>query len=351
MTIEATLKTERKRTASRAVNGRLRAALLRPELTALISTIAVFAFFAISAGSAGFLTFTGVRNFLQVAAIIGIVATPLTLLMVAGEFDLSVGVMIGTAGIAVAFPVVHLGWPLWGGIVSGLAVATIVGTINGIFVTQVRIPSFLVTLGMMFVLRGVTLAGTLLLAGTTQIFGIKSKLAGDPLLPLFSGDLAGLPVAIYWWLGLTVLAAYVLDNTKQGNWILASGGDADAAYKMGVPVSAVKIGLYIVTACSAVIVAMLNMFYVDMADVAQGLGKEFEAITAAVVGGTAITGGLGSPYGTALGALMFGMMSQGFFYTEINDSWFYAVVGGMLLIAVTVNTYTRRAALVSRVRK
>jgi simple sugar transport system permease protein len=93
---------------------------------------------------------------------------------------------------------------------------------------------------------------------------------------------------------------------------------------------------------------MLNMFYVDVADVGQGLGKEFEAITAAVVGGTAITGGLGSPIGTAIGALMFGMISQGFFYTEINDSWYYAVMGGMLLIAVVINTLTRRAALQSR---
>jgi simple sugar transport system permease protein len=326
----------------------LRTALLRPELTALISTIVVFLFFAIVAGDAGFLTFVGTRNYLQVAAMIGIVATPITLLLVAGEFDLSVGTMIGAAGVIVAYPIVKMGWPLWAATLLGVAAASVVGSINGFFIVRVNIPSFLVTLGMMFVLRGLSLALSLLVAGTTQVFGIKAKLAGDPLLHLFAGNVIGLPVSIFWWIGLALLGAHVLSNTQFGNWVYAAGGDRDAATKMGVPVAAVKTTLYVLTAISAVLVAMLNMFYVDMADVAQGLGKEFEGITAAVVGGTAITGGLGSPIGTAIGALMFGMISQGFFYTDINDSWFYAIVGAMLLGAVVINTYVRRAALLQR---
>ncbi len=329
----------------------LRAAILRPEFTALISTIAVFLFFAIVAGNAGFLTFVGTRNYLQVAAMIGIVGTPITLLLVAGEFDLSVGTMIGAAGVIVAYPIVNLGWPLWAATGLGLGVAALVGIINGLLIVRVNIPSFLVTLGMMFVLRGLGLAGSLIIAGTTQVFGIKAKLAGDPLLHLFAGTLFDLPVSIYWWVGLALLGAHVLGNTRFGNWILAAGGDRDAAAKMGIPVARVKIILYVLTAMAAVLVGMLNMFYVDMADVGQGLGKEFEGITAAVVGGTAITGGLGSPIGTVIGALMFGMISQGFFYTDINDSWFYAIVGGMLLAAVVINTYARRAALLQRGRK
>jgi simple sugar transport system permease protein len=228
---------------------------------------------------------------------------------------------------------------------AGLAFAAVVGAFNGLLVTRLTIPSFLVTLGTMFVLRGLGLAVSLIVAGTTQIYGLKSKLAGDWLYNTLVGTVFGMPVALFWWIGLALLGAYLLERTRFGNWILASGGDPDAAAKMGVPVHRVKIVLFMLTAMSAVLVAMLNMFYVDMADVGQGLGKEFEAITAAVVGGTAITGGLGSPIGTAIGALMFGMISQGFFYTDINDSWFYAVMGGMLLIAVVINTLTRRAAL------
>jgi simple sugar transport system permease protein len=324
---------------------RLRAILLRPELTALVSTIAVFAFFAINAGDQGFLTFTGTRNYLQVAAEIGIIASPITLLLVAGEFDLSVGTMVGAAGIAVAYPIVHLGWPLWAALLSGFALACIVGCANGLLIVRLGIPSFLATLGMMFFLRGLTLAITLLLTGTTQIYQLKDSLRGDPLLPIFAGTIRGLPVSIFWWLGLVLLCAYLLSRTRFGNWIYASGGDRDAAIKMGVPVEGLKICLYVATAAAAVLVAVVNMLFADMAEVAQGVGKEFEAIVAAVVGGAATTGGLGSPIGTAIGTLMFGMISQGFFYTNINDNWFYSFVGAVLVLAVVANKYARDVAM------
>lgn len=325
--------------------GGLKGLLLRPEVTAMVSTVAVFAFFAIIAGHQGFLTFNGTKNYLQVAALIGIIATPVTLLLIAGEFDLSVGTLIGTTGIAVAYAIVMLGWPLLAAMALGFGIAAVVGTVNGFLVVRIGIPSFLVTLGTMFVLRGVTLAGTLATVGTTQIFGMKKKLAGDPLYIAFSANIYGLPVSIFWWIGLSLVAAYVLANTRYGNWIYAVGGDRQAAMKMGIPVARLKIGLYIVTSSSAVVVAMLNMFYVDLAEASQGFGREFEAITAAVVGGTAITGGIGSPIGTIFGALIFGMINQGFFYTNISDSWFYSVVGATLLAAVIINNYTRRAAL------
>jgi simple sugar transport system permease protein len=331
--------------APRSARNNLRAMLLRPEVTALASTILVFLFFAILAGDQGFLTFDGTKNYLQVAALIGIVAAPVTLLLIANEFDLSVGIMIGVTGILIAYTVTSLHWPLWASICLSLATALALGAINGLIVVRLGVPSFLVTLGMMFLLRGVTLAGTLTVVGTTQIFGLKKALNGDWLYILFSARIFGLPISIFWWLVLSCLAAYVLNNTKQGNWIYAAGGDRDAAEKMGVPVDRVKIVLFMLTSASAVLVAMLNMFYVDIAEAQQGLGREFESITAAVVGGTAISGGYGSPIGTICGALIFGIINQGFFYTNINDSWFYSVVGATLLAAVVINSYTRRAAL------
>lgn len=329
----------------------LRSLFLRPEMTALVSTTIVFLVFAVLAGDAGFLSVVGTRNYLQVAAMIGIIGAPITLLLVAGEFDLSVGTMIGAAGIVVAYPIVNYGWPLWAAMLLGLAVAALVGAINGWFVVRLSIPSFLVTLGMMFILRGLGLALSLIVVGSTQVYGLKERLEGDVLYNLLVGTSFGMPVALFWWIAFTLLAAHFLSNTRFGNWILSVGGDADAAAKVGVPVARVKIVLFVLTSMSAVIVAMLNMFYVDMADVGQGLGKEFEGITAAVVGGTAITGGAGSPIGTAIGALLFGMISQGFFYTDINDSWFYTIVGGMLILAVMINTYARRAALRQRIWK
>lgn len=328
----------------------LRSAFLRPELTAFVSTILVFAFFAVSAGDQGFLSFSGAKNYLAVAAEIGIVATPVTLLLVAGEFDLSVGTAIGAAGIAIAYPLVNFHWPLWAALLSGFAVTSLVGLVNGLLVVRLGIPSFLATLGMMFFLRGLTLAGTFALTGTTQIYQLRAAVPRDVLLPLFAGTIFGLPASIFWWLGLALASTHFLSNLRYGNWIYASGGDRDAAIKMGVPVSLVKVCLFVSVSASAVIVAANSMFYVDMADISQGLGKEFEGITAAVVGGGATVGGVGSPIGTVLGALMLGMISQGFFYTSINDNWFYSFVGAVLVIAVIVNKYTRDAVLGRNVR-
>jgi simple sugar transport system permease protein len=325
--------------------GGFRTIVLSPELTAVAGTVAVFLFFAWNAGDNGFLTFLGTRNYLDVAATIGIVAIPVTLLLIAGEFDLSVGVTIGATGIAIAYPIVFLGWPLWASLLCGAALAAAVGLANGLVVVRMGIPSFLVTLASMFIIKGVALAVTLLAVDASQIFRVKSTLKGDPLLPLFSGSIFGFHTSLAWWIALTVVAAYVLGNTRFGNWIYASGGDREAALKMGVPVGRVKISLYMLTSLSSALVATLSMMVVDQAEVIQGAGKEFEAVTAAVIGGAAITGGFGSPIGTFFGALMFGMVSQGFFYTDIDDNWFYAFVGGILLLAVAVNKYVRQAAM------
>jgi simple sugar transport system permease protein len=318
--------------------------MLSPELTAVAGTIVVFAFFAFNAGGNGFLTFAGTRNYLEVAGEIGIIAVPVTLLLIAGEFDLSVGVMIGATGVAVAYTATVFGWPLWACLLVGLTVAGAVGLINGLVVVRMGIPSFLVTLASMFMVKGVTLAVTMLLIETTQIFRVKTALKGDFLLPLFGGTIWGLDISIVWWIGLTLLAAYVLSNTRFGNWIYASGGDREAALKMGVPVGVVKVSLYVATSMSATLVAVLSMMLVDQAEATQGGGKEFEAVTAAVIGGAAITGGFGSPIGSFFGALMFGMVSQGFFYTDIDDNWFYGFVGAILLVAVAINKYVRQAA-------
>ena len=321
-----------------------RALILRPEVTAVAGTVLVFAFFGLYAGDAGFLSFVGTRNYLEVSTSIGIIAVPVTLLLIAGEFDLSVGVMVGATGMAAGYTIVFLDGPLWAGLLTGGALAALIGMINGFVVVRIGIPSFLVTLAMMFIIRGVGLALAILVTDTSYIFQVRNTARDDLLFPLFSGTIGGLNAGLAWWVGLTFLAAYVLENTRFGNWIYACGGDREAALKMGVPVEAVKITLYVMTAMGAMLVAVLNMMIVDQADIAQGRWKELEGIAAAVIGGAAITGGFGSPIGTFFGALMFGMVSQGFFYTDINDNWFFAFVGGILLVAVIVNKYIREAA-------
>ncbi len=154
----------------------------------------------------------------------------------------------------------------------------------------------------------------------------------------------GIPVSILWWLGLTAVATWILLHTRFGNWIFAVGGDANAARNVGVPVAKVKIRLFILSACAATLFAAIQVLSVGSADTSRGLQKEFEAIIAVVIGGTLLTGGYGSAIGAMFGALIFGIVQMGIFYTGIDTDWFKAFMGVMLLVAVLFNNYIRKKA-------
>jgi len=323
----------------------LGAVLHRPEVSSIAGLIAVFCYFVFTAGDSGFLSASGTRNYLEVAAVIGIIAVPVSLLMIAGEFDLSVGSMIGASGIVVSYAVVYSGWPLWAALLVGMAIAAVVGVFNGMVVVKTVLPSFVVTLGALYVIRGATLALTQNVAGTTSVDGVVGASDGDPLQPLFHGDVFGVDVSLVWFIAITIVATWVLVRTRFGNWIFATGGDVVAARQSGVPVQRVKVTLYVCTACSAALVGVLSSYGINSASVVNGDQMEFKVIVAAVIGGTLLTGGVGSPIGAALGALIFGMVSQGFFFTNIDTNWFQTFIGGMLLVAAFVNMYIRSRAL------
>jgi simple sugar transport system permease protein len=173
---------------------------------------------------------------------------------------------------------------------------------------------------------------------------VQEAVSGSFLYSALAGELLGLPASVYWWLGLTAVATLLLAKTRFGNWIYGAGGDPAAAAKLGVPVARVKVLLFILTAMAASLVATIGVLVNGAADVQQGQLKEFQAITAAVIGGTLLTGGYGTVVGAAFGALIFGMVSQGIFFTGADADWFQAFLGAMLLSAVLVNRYFRRHA-------
>ncbi|MFO1036384.1 MAG: ABC transporter permease [Geminicoccaceae bacterium] len=346
--------------------------LQRPELGAIAGTILVFAFFLIVASSKGMFTPKGILNFLEVSAQLGIVAVAAALLMIGGEFDLSVGSMIGFAGVCIAIPAVQYGWPIWACILFAFAVALVVGWINGTLVVTTGLPSFIVTLGGLFILRGLTIGITRAMTGRTQIPGLKEPASQDWLAPWFGGEafgglfawladagwigklpngapsVTGVPMSIVWWLVLTAAATWLLMRTKFGNWIFASGGDANAARNVGVPVRRVKTILFIFTAVCAAIFATCQVMTYGSADTQRGLLKEFEAIIAVVIGGTLLTGGYGSAIGSAFGALIFGTVQMGIFYTGVDTDWFKVFVGTMVLIAVMFNNHIRKKVTEAR---
>jgi simple sugar transport system permease protein len=315
--------------------------LARPELTAVVGTIVVFFIFAVFTGKAGFLTLPMTRNYLEVGAEIGIIAAPVTLLIVAGEFDLSVGAMVAASESIIGYLTLHSGWPLPAAFGAALVAATLVGAVNGLLVTNTKLPSFIITLAMLFILRGLAQGGLRMLVGTTTVDGVRDATIGDPLAVLFGSSIGPFSISLVWWILIALLAAWVLERTVFGNWIYATGGDQRAAVRLGIPVKKVKVLLYIAVAVSTTLVAALDVFAINQSDANAALGREFEVVTATVIGGALLTGGYGSPIGSFFGALLFGMVEQGFFFTPLPDVWFMTFLGFMLLLAVLINNYTR----------
>jgi len=243
---------------------------------------------------------------------------------------------------------IQFGWPLWLAIIAAILFALVVGYVNGYLVVKTRLPSFIITLASLYVLRGLTVGVTLLLTKFTRVSGLRARTEGDWLAGLLTGHPVGIPISIWWWVVLTFALGWVLFRTSYGNWIFAAGGDPNAARNVGVPVARVKISLFMLTAASAALLAALQVLNTGSADVLRGEQKELEAVAAAVIGGNLLTGGYGSVLGAAVGALILGMVQQGIFYTGISTDWFKAVLGAMLLGAVFINNYLRQQALRAR---
>jgi simple sugar transport system permease protein len=318
--------------------------LAAPELAPLVGLALVWAFFAIVAG-APFTSAEGTAAYLNAAAPLGILAVAVALLMIGGEFDLSVGSIIGVSGMTVMLLTVEAGLPLGMAIGAALLLCAAVGLANGLLVVRTSVPSFLVTLGTLFVLRGLTIAVSRLLTGRTQIGGLAAAPDYDIWRSLLASSLGGLRISVLWWLILALLATWLLRRTRAGNWIYAAGGGADAARSSGVPVQRVKVSLFVATAVAAALVGIMQAVQFTGADALRGEGQEFRAIIAAVIGGTLLTGGYGSAIGAAFGALIFGMVQQGIVITGSDADWFQVFLGALLVAAVLVNDWTRRRAL------
>ena len=325
--------------------------LQRPELGALGGVVLVWIFFAITA-PVGFLSIRGTASYLEVSAQLGILAVAVALLMIGGEFDLSVGSMIGFSGAAMAILSTTYGLPMYIAALLALAFALVVGALQGYMVVRTKLPSFIITLAGLFIIRGLTIGITRLITGRTQIGSLGEAPGFAVMNALFGLDLrigeAGFPISIFWWLLFAGIATFVLLRTPVGNWIFGLGGDENAARNVGVPVERLKISLFMVTAFAAWLAAMITVTVARSADTLRGEGREFEAIIAVVIGGTLLTGGYGSAVGAVLGALIFGMVKQGIVFTGADNDWFQVFMGAMLIIAVLVNNVIRKRAEAAR---
>jgi simple sugar transport system permease protein len=319
--------------------------LRRPELGALIGAGAVALFFAVT--TSNFMTLDGISNWTDVASTIGIPAVAVALLMIGGEFDLSSGVMTGTAGLFMGILATKLGLNLWFAIVLTLLAATGVGFVNGYMVHKTKLPSFIVTLATFFILQGVNLGVTKAITGTVLVTGLSSEAGYKSTNKLFGGSFwhpHDYRVTVLWWIAITALATWVLARTRIGNWIFGVGGDANAARNVGVPVNRVKIGLFMFTSFACALTGIMIALRLGSTQASQGVGEEFTYIIAAVVGGCLLTGGFGSAIGATLGALIVGMAFIGIQFSGWNTDWRFLFLGVILLAAVLINNLVRRSA-------
>ncbi|MFQ3566339.1 MAG: ABC transporter permease [Aggregatilineales bacterium] len=311
--------------------------IARPEFgpfVLLVGEIVVFAMLAPAFLSAG-----NISNLLAFTPELGMIALGMTMLMTSGEFDLSVGSVFGFT------PVVM--WTLFNtgatslevGFVIAMAIAVLIGFANGWFVTRLKIPSFLVTLGMLLVVRGTALY-------ITSGFPQRTWTAESPLTSILVGDFYIGELRIYaslvWFILFAVLFGYILTQSKFGNWIQAAGGNAMAARARGVRVSRTKTILFITSALMAAYAGVTSSIRVSAANPNSGTGYELEVIAMVVIGGTALGGGRGTIIGTVLGVLILRVMRNGIVMVGVPGLAYNIFIGAIILGMMALHSWLER---------
>jgi simple sugar transport system permease protein len=310
----------------------IRPFLARLETGALLSALAVALIFGLWTRS--FLSLESITSVLIVTSELAILAMAVTLLMIAGEFDLSVGSVLGLSSVAVPFMMVNYQMAPLAAVVIAFAIAIGVGLLHGNIVRHLRIPSFIVTLGGLLFWRGMVFV-------ITQGFPVRVPRGNGSLFDLFSYRFRnGFDVSLLWLIAWALVLYVLLTQTRFGNWIYASGANERAARAMGVPVDRVRTILFVLTSVSACMAGLIQVGRFGSVDATRGQGLELEVIAASVIGGTSLSGGVGSIGGTILGCLIIGMIRNGLAIAGISSYWYTAIIGLLIVVAVLVNKST-----------
>jgi simple sugar transport system permease protein len=312
--------------------------IARPEFGPLVLLIVEVVGF--TTRSSAFLSPTNLSNLLAFTPELGMIALGMTMLMTSGEFDLSVGSVFGFAPI-VMWTFFNTGaTSLEVGFVIAMAIAVVIGLTNGLFVTRLKIPSFLVTLGMLLVVRGTALY-------ITDGFPQGTWNAEASSLPnIVVGEFAIGELKVYasvlWFVLFAVILGYLLTQSRFGNWIQASGGNAGSARARGVNVSRTKIALFILTAVMAAFAGVISSIRVSTANPNSGTGYELEVIAMVVIGGTALTGGRGTIIGTVLGVLILRLMRNGIVLIGVPGLAYNIFIGAIILGMMALHSWLER---------
>jgi simple sugar transport system permease protein len=310
-----------------------------PEAVVLISFLLLFLFFSIFAPF--FLTPVSLTNILSFSSILGIMVVGVAMLMICGEFDLSVGANFAVASYVFAYAL-NGGIPALPAMILAVAVSGLLGALNGVIVVWSGIPSFIATLGTMLAYRGIARAiGGGMLAkyveSTPALFVILNG-AIERFNLLFT-PAANLRVSIFWFVVIAILGSLVLRRARYGNWVYATGGNALAALAQGVPVRRVKLMTFTLVGVLVGIASVMQFSHRTSVDPLRGDGMELLAVAACVIGGIKLTGGVGTIFGAVIGVLLLLTLEQGLVLMGMSVQVFRAVAGLILMLSVILNTY------------
>jgi ribose transport system permease protein len=292
-----------------------------------VGFVAIFAVFAVTLGERGFLEPNNLLNIVRQTAIVAVVAVAMTFVLCTAEIDLSVGAVAGLASVATAMGIDAGGIP--GGIAAGLGTGVVVGCVNGFLTTRVGIPSFLTTLAMMGIARGVAMW----ISATAAI-----PILGRLYPGIFGGGNVGpVPSLLIWMLAFGVVGHIVLRRTTFGRRVLATGGNETAARYSGVDTRGIKFRVLVLSSLAAAVAGMLYAGRLHSGRFQFGEGDELSVIAAAVLGGTSLFGGSGTVIGSIMGALMIGLINNGLILMGLEFSQQLIARGGIILLAVAIS--------------
>lgn len=304
-----------------------------PEAGIFVAVLVLFV--ALTAAAPNFVSLNNLLSVAQQIAFLGIVATGETFLLIAGELDLSVGSAYGFLGVVLAWLMVRQNVGLVPAIALTMVAGLAVGAVNGLFTTRFRIPSFIVTLGMLGVLRGLALG----LAA-----GLPITLASvDPTFnALSTGTAFGVvPAQAIWLLGVLVAGSIVLARTRFGYAVYATGGNVRSAARVGIKTGRTKFYSFLLTGALVAAISVLSVGWLGSANPLTGQGFELQVIAAVVIGGTSLFGGAGSVFGTFLGAAVIGMLSNGLILLGLDQYWQQFATGAIIVAAALLNVTIR----------
>ncbi|MEP3276574.1 MAG: ABC transporter permease [Stappiaceae bacterium] len=308
----------------------------KPELAALVLLVLLTVLFQIQSDGI-FLSANNLRGILGILPEIGLMVIGVTILMICGEFDLSVGSVFALMPMTMAVLMAD-NVPFFLAFIAGLAVCAAIGFINGFLTIKYNIPSFITTLGMLFIARSLTIV----ISG-----GFPPLLPNDLpnwLFTVFVGPGDLFRMSFVWFVVIAVLASLLMSRTNFGNWVRATGGFLPAAMSMGIPTARVKIACFMLCSMLAGFAGMIQVLRLGSPLPSIGEGWELQAVAAAVIGGTALTGGIGAVLGGVIGAILIRVIDNGLVLSQVDANWFKFAIGFLTIFAVVINAWLAKRA-------